>query len=71
VPVAGCIEPACEEALRELERRAYVVRRVRGFSAIDQLRMGTKGTRYLHRWTGETMQVIRGMNLSRSFNPHS
>jgi hypothetical protein len=26
----------CEEGLRELERRGYLVRRVRGFSAIDQ-----------------------------------
>jgi hypothetical protein len=28
--------PRCDEALRELERRGYAVRRVRGFSAIDQ-----------------------------------
>jgi hypothetical protein len=28
--------PRCEEGLRELERRGYTVRRVRGFSAIDQ-----------------------------------
>ncbi|MGO8745687.1 MAG: class I SAM-dependent methyltransferase [Thermoguttaceae bacterium] len=36
VPVGSHVEPACEEALRELERRGYAVRRVRGFSAIDQ-----------------------------------
>ncbi|MCY2995649.1 MAG: hypothetical protein NTY19_48555 [Planctomycetota bacterium] len=36
VPVSGHIEPTCEEALRELERRGYPVRRVRGFAAIDQ-----------------------------------
>jgi hypothetical protein len=36
VPVGSHIEPACEEALQELERRGYTVRRVRGFSAIDQ-----------------------------------
>jgi hypothetical protein len=36
VPVAGHIEPACEAGLQELERRGYCVRRVRGYSAIDQ-----------------------------------
>jgi hypothetical protein len=36
VPVAHHIEPACDEALRELERRGYVVWRKWGFSAIDQ-----------------------------------
>lgn len=36
VPVGSHIEPACEEALLELERCGYVVRRVRGYSAIDQ-----------------------------------
>lgn len=36
VPVGSSIEPACEEGLRELEQRGYPVRRVRGFSAIDQ-----------------------------------
>jgi len=35
VPVAHSIEPACEEGLRELEKRGYAVRRVRGYSAID------------------------------------
>lgn len=35
VPVSGAIEPACEEGLRELERRGYEVRRVRGYSQID------------------------------------
>lgn len=34
-PVASFIEPACEEGLRELEKRGYAVRRVRGYSAID------------------------------------
>jgi hypothetical protein len=38
VPVAGAIEPACDDALRELERRGYVVWRVRGYSAIDAAR---------------------------------
>ena len=36
VPVGNRIEPACEAALRELERRGYTVQRVHGFSAIDQ-----------------------------------
>jgi hypothetical protein len=35
VPVAISIEPECAEALRELERRGYAVRRVRGYSQID------------------------------------
>jgi hypothetical protein len=38
VPVANAIEPGCEDALRELERRGYAVWRVRGFSAIDAAR---------------------------------
>ena len=36
VPIGGQVVPACEEALAELERRGYPVRRVRGYSAIDQ-----------------------------------
>jgi hypothetical protein len=36
VPVAHHIEPACDDALRELERRGYTVWRRYGFSAIDQ-----------------------------------
>ncbi len=36
VPVGGHIEPACESGLKELERRGYQVRRVRGYAAIDQ-----------------------------------
>jgi Sulfotransferase family len=36
VPIGGQVVPACEEALTELERRGYTVRRVRGYSAIDQ-----------------------------------
>lgn len=34
VPVAQFIEPACEAALQELERRGYVVRRIRGYADI-------------------------------------
>ena len=32
VPVGGTLDPGCEDGLRELERRGYPVRRVRGFS---------------------------------------
>jgi hypothetical protein len=38
VPVGGTIDPGCEDALRELERRGYVAWRVRGYSAIDAAR---------------------------------
>jgi hypothetical protein len=38
VPVANRIEPDCDAALRELERRGYDVWRVPGFAAIDQAR---------------------------------
>src|SRR5438445_13498256 len=38
VPVGGPIEPGCEEGLRELERRGYPVRRVRGYSQVDVAR---------------------------------
>jgi hypothetical protein len=38
VPVGGAIDPDCEDALRELERRGYVVWRVYGYSAIDAAR---------------------------------
>src|SRR5579885_3317312 len=37
-PVGGPIDPGCEDGLRELERRGYVVWRVRGYSAIDAAR---------------------------------
>jgi hypothetical protein len=36
VPFATHIHPACEEGLRDLERRGYYVRRVGGCAAIDQ-----------------------------------
>jgi hypothetical protein len=38
VPVGSAIDPGCEDALRELERRGYAVWRVRGYSAIDAAR---------------------------------
>lgn len=38
VPHGGTLYPICEDALRELERRGYQVRRVPGFSQIDVAR---------------------------------
>jgi hypothetical protein len=38
VPAGGPIEPACDDAPRELERRGYPVWRVRGYAAIDAAR---------------------------------
>lgn len=38
VPIGSKPEPACEHALRVLESRGYPVRRLYGFSAIDQAR---------------------------------
>lgn len=38
VPFQGRIVSQCQSALLELERRGYVVRRVEGYSAIDQAR---------------------------------
>lgn len=36
VPFYSHVDPPCDEALRELERRGYSVRRLGGFAAIDQ-----------------------------------
>ncbi|MFO0802841.1 MAG: class I SAM-dependent methyltransferase [Gemmataceae bacterium] len=38
VPISTAVEPDCDESLRELERRGYAVRRLRGGSAIDSVR---------------------------------
>ena len=38
VPVGGPIDPGCDDALRELERRGYPVWRYRGYSAVDATR---------------------------------
>jgi hypothetical protein len=38
VPIGGAVEPGCDEALRELERRGHPVVRVRGYSAVDAAR---------------------------------
>lgn len=38
VPLGGAIDPGCDDALRELERRGYPVWRYRGYSAVDAVR---------------------------------
>ncbi|HEY7310777.1 MAG TPA: hypothetical protein VH643_15545 [Gemmataceae bacterium] len=38
VPVGGAIDPGCDDALRQLERRDHPVWRVRGYAAIDAAR---------------------------------
>src|SRR5579871_6729605 len=38
VPANFGVEPECDRALMELERRGYVVWRIPGFAAIDQCR---------------------------------
>src|SRR5215210_4470824 len=38
VPIGSHIDPACDDAFRELERRGYTVWRVRGYSAVDAAR---------------------------------
>lgn len=38
VPDHGMIDPGCDDALRELERRGYPAWRVRGYSAVDAAR---------------------------------
>jgi hypothetical protein len=38
VPVGGTLDPACDDALRDLERRGHPVWRVRGYSAVDAAR---------------------------------
>lgn len=56
VPAFMTPVPRCEEALRELERRGYPVRRVRGFSAIDQGR-NQMVSDALHDGFAETMWI--------------
>jgi predicted O-methyltransferase YrrM len=38
VPLGGPLDPGCDDALRELERRGYPVWRYRGYSAVDAVR---------------------------------
>jgi hypothetical protein len=56
VPAFGTLVPKCEEGLRELERRGYPVRRVRGFSAVDQGR-NVMAADALHDGFAETMWI--------------
>jgi hypothetical protein len=56
VPAFGAPSAKCEEGLRDLEKRGYPVRRVRGFSAIDQGRNQTT-SEALHDGFAETMWI--------------
>jgi hypothetical protein len=56
VPALAQPTPKCEEGLRELERRGYPIRRVRGFSAIDQGR-NQMASDALHDGFAETMWI--------------
>jgi hypothetical protein len=56
VPAFGQPVPKCEEGLRELEKRGYPIRRVRGFSAIDQGR-NQMASDAIHDGFAETMWI--------------
>jgi hypothetical protein len=56
VPLFGSLAPKCDEGLRELDGRGYPVRRVRGFSAIDQGR-NQMASDALHEGFAETMWI--------------
>jgi hypothetical protein len=63
VPVGGAIEPACEAALSELEKRGYPVWRIRGYSAIDQGR-NQMATDALAQGFAETMWIDSDIGFS-------
>src|SRR5262245_17344209 len=63
VPAFGQPTPKCEEGLRELERRGYPIRRVRGFSAIDQGR-NQMASDALHDGFEETMWIDTDIGFS-------
>lgn len=56
VPAYGPIDPGCDDALRELERRGYPVWRVRGYAAVDAAR-NRMAADALARGFGELMWV--------------
>jgi hypothetical protein len=56
VPALAQPTPKCEESLRELERRGYPIRRVSGFSAVDQGR-NQMASDALHDGFAETMWI--------------
>jgi hypothetical protein len=60
VPVGGGIEPLCEEGLEALEKRGYVVWRVRGFSQIDLARSQMASDAFREGFT-ETMWIDSDM----------
>jgi hypothetical protein len=59
----GPLAPKCEEGLRELERRGYLIRRGRGFSAIDQGR-NQMASEALHDTFAETMWIDPDIGFS-------
>jgi hypothetical protein len=63
VPAFGQPVPKCEEGLRELEKRGYPIRRVRGFSAIDQGR-NQMASDALHDGFAETMWIDTDIGFS-------
>ncbi len=63
VPVGSQIEPQCDEGLRTLEQRGYVVRRVRGYAAIDQGR-NQMATNALMDGANETMWIDSDVGFS-------
>jgi hypothetical protein len=63
VPAFSTPAPKCEEGLRELERRGYPIRRVKGFSAIDQGRNQMAGDA-LHDGFAETMWIDTDIGFS-------
>lgn len=56
VPVSHRIEPICEESLRVLESKGYVVRRVYGYANVDQAR-NEMVSQALHDGFEETMWI--------------
>jgi hypothetical protein len=63
VPALAQPTPKCEESLRELERRGYPIRRVRGFSAVDQGR-NQMASDALHDGFAETMWIDTDIGFS-------
>jgi hypothetical protein len=64
VPAMRYIEPECDEALAELERRGYAVMRMRGCSSIDQAR-NVLATAAIEQGFAETIWI----DADTEFNP--
>jgi predicted O-methyltransferase YrrM len=65
VPVGGHVDPGCEDALRELERRGHPVWRYRGYSAVDAARnqMATDAV-------GRGFQELMWVDADVAFDPN-